>query len=950
MRRYSEELRRKRGIEVQIRVGLNSGEVVVRAIGSDLRMDYTAVGQTTHLAARMEQLAPPGRIRLTAETFRLVEGFVQVSALGEVPVKGAMEPVQVFELVAAGAARRRFEAATARGLTRFVGREQEIQVLAKAQERARAGHGQVVAPVGEPGVGKSRLFWEFTHSHRAQGWLLLESGSVSYGKASAYLPVIDLLKAYFRVNDRDEHRQIREKVIGKLLALDRALEPALPAFLALLEVPFEDPAWAALDAPQRRQRTLDAIKRLLLRESQVQPLLLVFEDLHWIDSETQALLDILVESVPTARILLLVNYRPEYQHTWGGKSYYTQLRIDPLPPESAEELLDGLLGGEPSLRPVKKLLIERTEGNPFFLEESVRTLIESHALAGERAAYRLATPIQSVEVPATVQAVLAARIDRLAPAEKRLLQAAAVVGDEVGFGLLQAIAEEPEETLRTGLAHLQGAEFLYETQLFPDLQYTFKHALTCQVAYGSLVQERRHVLHAKVVEAIEKLYADRTIEHAERLALHALRGEAWTKAVTYGRLAGTKAMTRSANREAAAYFEQSLDALRRLPESRDRLEQEIDVRFNLQASLFPLGELERMLAVLREAEDLARALDDPRRLAWALVYGNFVHNQIGHLVQGRVLGDKALAIANTLHDTGLSVVARYYRAQAHLGSDYAAAANLYRKNVRALSDELTRERYGLYGFPAVMSRGWLAWALAERGEFEEGLVAGEEGVQIAESLNHPFTMCVVYWHLSMLHRIRGELGPAARLLDQVLALAREWKIPLVGSLGAWCLAYVHSISGRAAEGLDLLRGAHAAMESMNYLLFRPLVLAHLGEAWLLGGRTDDARVAAGQAVAAARERDEHGYEAYALRLHAEIACLGEASDPQRAKQHYRQAITLAEQLGMRPLIAHCHSGLAKLYGRAGKRAESDEHFATASSMYCEMGMPFWLEKAKVEGP
>jgi class 3 adenylate cyclase/tetratricopeptide (TPR) repeat protein len=948
IQRYSGDLRRACGVEVQIRVGLNSGEVVVRAIGSDLRMDYTAVGQTTHLAARMEQLAPPGSIRLTAETLRLVEGFVQVTSLGEVPVKGVTQPVEAFELVGAGAARRRFEAATARGLTRFVGRQQELQVLGQALERARTGHGQVVAPVGEPGVGKSRLFWEFTHSHRTQGWLILESGSASYGKATAYLPIIELLKGYFRVADRDEHREIREKVIGKLLALDRTLEPTLPAFLALLEVPFDDLAWAALDAPQRRQLTLDAIKRLLLRESRVRPLLLVFEDLHWIDSETQAVLDILVESLPTTQILLLVNYRPEYQHTWGGKSYYTQLRIDPLPPEGAEELLDGLLGDDATLRPLKKLLIERTEGNPFFLEESVRTLVETHVLAGERGAYRLAAPIQTVQVPATVQAVLAARIDRLPPQEKRLLQAAAVVGDDVPFALLHAIAEQPEEVLRQGLAHLQGAEFLYETHLFPDPGYTFKHGLTSQVAYGSLLQERRRTLHAKVVEAIEKVYAERITEHVERLALHALRGEAWEKAVTYGRQAGTKAMARSANREAAAYFEQSLLALRQFPETRETVEQAIDLRFNLQASLFPLGELERMLAVLREAEDLAKALDDPRRLAWAFVYGNFVHSQTGHLVEGRALGDKALAIGETLDDRGLLVVARYYRAQAHLGSNYAAAADLYRKNVQALEGESSRERYGLYGFPAVMSRGWLAWALAERGEFEEGLVVGEEGVQIAESLDHPFTMGAVYWHLSILHRIRGELGPAARLLDRMLTLTRDWNIRLLSSLGAWSLGYVHAISGRPDEGLELLREAYAAMQSMRYLLFRPLVLVHLGEASLRAGRAEDALATAAEGLAAARERKERGYEAYALRLLAEIASSGEPSEAEKAQEQYRQAIALAEEMGMRPLIAHCRSGLARLYRRMGKRAESDKHLAVAASMYCEMGMPFWLEKAKLQ--
>jgi class 3 adenylate cyclase len=398
IRRYTEDVRHSHGIEVQIRVGLNSGEVVVRSIGSDLHMDYTAVGQTTHLAARMEQLATPGSIRLTAGTLRLAEGYVQVKPLGSVPVKGLETPIEVYELVGAGPARSRLQAAVARGLTRFVGRGGELVLLRGAMEKVGAGHGQVVAVVGEPGVGKSRLFWEFIHSHRTHGWLVLESGSASYGTATPYLPVVDLLKAYCQIEPRNDGRKIREKLTGKLLALDRALEPTLPAFLALLDVPVEDPKWEALDPSQRRQRTLDAVKRLLLRESQVQPLCLVFEDLHWIDSETQAFLDNLIESLPTARILLLVNYRPEYQHGWGSKTYYAQLRLDPLPPESAEELLESLLGTGAALQPVKQLLIERTHGNPFFLEESVRTLVETQAFVGERGAYRLAKALPSIQV------------------------------------------------------------------------------------------------------------------------------------------------------------------------------------------------------------------------------------------------------------------------------------------------------------------------------------------------------------------------------------------------------------------------------------------------------------------------------------------------------------------------------------------------------------------------
>ena len=340
--------------------------------------------------------------------------------------------------------------------------------MQQALERAGAGQGQVAALVGEAGVGKSRLVYEFVHSHHTQGWRVLESASVSYGKATPYFPVIDVLRRYGHIEDQDDTRTIRAKVTGQVLTLDEILQDTLPALLSLLDALPEDSPFLKLDPPQRRQRTLDALKRVLLRESQVQPLLLVFEDLHWIDSETQALLESLVESLPTARLLLLVNYRPEYQHGWGSKTYYTQLRLDPLPPMSADEFLQALLGDDASLAPLKPLLIARTEGNPFFLEESVRTLVETGVLVGEPGRLSPGAALPTVQVPATVQAVLAARIDRLPPEDKRLLQTAAVIGTEVPLPLLQAIAEVPEDALHRGLAHLQAAEFLYETRLFPE--------------------------------------------------------------------------------------------------------------------------------------------------------------------------------------------------------------------------------------------------------------------------------------------------------------------------------------------------------------------------------------------------------------------------------------------------------------------------------------------------
>jgi class 3 adenylate cyclase/tetratricopeptide (TPR) repeat protein len=944
VKRYASEIQRTQGIPIQIRVGLNSGEVVVGAIRNDLHMDYTAVGQITHLAARMEQIAMPGSIMMTADALRLCEGYVQVKPLGPVDVKGLREAVEVYEITGAGTVRSRLQAAAARGLTRFVGRDPELEQLRQALERAGTGHGQVVAVVGDPGVGKSRLFWEFTHSHRTQGWLILESSSVSYGKATAFLPLIDLLRAYFQIEARDEARKIREKVTGKLLSLDRALESSLPALLWLLDVSVDDPQWQRLDPPQRRQQTLDGIKRLLLRESQVQPLLLVFEDLHWIDAETQAFLERVVESLPSTHVLLLVNYRPEYQHVWGGKTYYRQLRIDPLSAESAEALLEVLLGNDAGLQPLKRLLIERTEGNPFFLEESVRTLVETKVLAGERSAYRLTTASQTLQIPATTQAILAARIDRLAPEDKRLLQAASVLGKDVPFALLQAIVEEPEETLRRGLATLQAAEFLYEARLFPDLQYTFKHALTHDVAYGGLLQERRRQFHTRIVQAIEHRYPDRLQEYVEQLSHHAFKGEVWDKAAAYLRQAGAKAAARSANREAVGYFEQALAALQHLPETRETFEQAIDLRFELRPSLFALGDLQRLTEHLREAEALAQALGDQLRLGRVSLHKSHYLWSTGHAAEARASAENAQVIAEALGDLPLQVGATHYLGAVCLTSgNYRQAETFLQKVVHLLGGDRSRDRCGLTGFPAAMARGWLAWALAERGAFDEGIVYGQDGLRLAEALDHPYSWIAASWGPAHLYRLRGEISHAVRLLERALSLCRDWDILILSGTTAGLLGFVYVLSGRVAEGLSLLSEAQESEKQ-----YQTLIITHMGEACLLTGRVDKAIAFADRALTFAQERGQQGYEAYALRLLGEIAAREDPLDIGKAEDHYRQALALAEELGMRPLIAHCHVSLGKLHRRTGKQQQAKEYLTTGVSMMREMQMGLWLEKAEAE--
>jgi tetratricopeptide (TPR) repeat protein len=940
-------------VPVHIRVGLNAGEVVVRAIGSDLHMDYTAVGQTTHLAARMEQMAMPGSILLTQAALRLAEGYVQVTPLGPVPVKGVAAPIDVFELVGATALRRRLQTAVARGLSPFVGRQPELEALQQALARAGTGHGQVVALLGEPGVGKSRLVYEFLQSHHTQGWLRLESGSVSYGKATAYLPVCDLLKAYCRIEDRDDLRTVRAKVTGQLLTLDEALQDTVPAVLALFEALPSDSPFLALDPLQRRRRTLEALKRVLLRESQVQPLLLVFEDLHWIDSETQAVLDMLVESLPTARVLLLVNYRPEYQHGWGSKTYYTQLRLDPLPEASADSLLQALLGDAAALVPLTRLLIARTQGNPFFLEESVRTLVETGVLSGGRGAYHLAQPLESLQVPATVQALLAARIDRLPPEDRRLLQTAAVIGTEVPWPLLQAIADTPDEALYRSLAHLQAAEFLYETSLFPERAYTFKHALTHEVASGNLLHERRRALHARIVEALETLVGDRRDDQVERLAQHALRGEVWDKALTYGRQAGDKAQTRSAYREAVTFYEQALVARDALPDSRAATEQAIDLRLGLRTVLAALGEAPgRMLDHLRHAETLAAALGDPLRLGH--VYATLSTHcwSTGQVDRAIDYSQRTLALADTLEHIGL-------QAQAHLSlgrvygdsGDYARAIASLAWNVARLQGELRYARFsGRNSIVAAASRTYLSYCHAERGTFTEGFALAEEALRIAESVSHPFSMVEACRVIGVLYLRQGDVQRAIPVLERALALCQDWHIRLLLPRQAAALGLAYALDGRVAAGLPL--AVHGVEQSVTSGQTRHLVpaIAYLSEAYLVAGRLEEAHQHAVQTLDLARQYQQRGHQAWALWLLGESTARQAFPESESAIGHYRQALALAEELGMRPLQAHCHRSLGMLYATTGQQEQARTALSTAIEMYRDMQMTFWLPETETALP
>jgi predicted ATPase len=870
----------------------------------------------------------------------VAEGYVQVKPIGPVNVKGMAEPVEVYELAGAGAARTRLQAATARGLTRFVGRDGEMETLRQALEHARAGHGQVVAVVGEPGVGKSRLFYEFTHSHRAIDWLIVESGSVSYGKATPYLPLIDLLKAYFKIQDRDNQREIREKVTGKLLTLDEALKSTLPALLTLLDVAVDDNAWQGLDPAERRRRTLEAVKRILLRESQVQPLLVVFEDLHWIDSETQAFLDSLIESLPTARFLLLVNYRPEYQHGWGSKTYYSQIRIDPLPPESAMEVLGALLGDDRALLPLKDLLIVRTEGTPFFLEESVRTLVEMNVLGGERGNYRLAKSIGSIQVPASVQAVLAARIDRLTLEAKQLLQCASVIGKDFPFALLQGVAELSEENLRRELGHLQAAEFIYETRLFPDLEYTFKHALTHEVAYGSLLQNRRHTHHARIVEAIEKLYSDRLTEQVERLARHATRGELWEKAVDYLHQAGKKAAIRSATQEAITYFEQALDVIKHLPEGKQTIEKAINIRVDLGPTListkgFGATETEDNYTRARVLCDRLGETPQLFPVLWGLAR---MHDVRGELMKGRYLSEQLLIIAEHAQEPALLLEA-HHQNWANLSAlgELTVAWSHMEQGFSLYDPQKHRDHAFRYGGhdPGVCCGYHAAEVLWLLGYPDHALRRSRESLALAHELAHPSTLTSAMFFAAWFHQERGEKQAVQARVEENMMIATEhgfsrWRMQ-TNYLRAWLLVETGEKNAGIAQMVNVLSTERAAA-SQRWSTHQAALLA---DAYRKTGQTAAGLKVVTDALTRARQTDCRYYEAELQRIKGELLLGQVTADELEAEACFQNALKIARGQSAKSLELRAAMSLSRLWQGQGKRDEARKLIAEIYGWFTE---------------
>ncbi|MCP4668030.1 MAG: AAA family ATPase, partial [Deltaproteobacteria bacterium] len=780
---YAERLKRDNGLEFQARIGLNTGPVVVGSIGDDLRMDYTAQGDTSNLASRMEGLAKPDTVLVSGNTYKLAENYFEFESLGKVRVKGKEAPQETYVLLRPSEVGTRIAASAARGLTRFVGRNRELETIKEAFDRARSGQGQVVGIVGEAGVGKSRLLFELINELPKGEFTYLEGHCLHYGSAMPYLPILDIFRSYIGVKEGEQEHVIRQKMKERILGLDENLKSVIPPFQEFLSLKVEDEEYAKLEPKEKREKTFEAIRDLLVRGSQERPLILAVEDLHWIDKTSEEFLDYMIGWLPNTHILLILLYRPEYTHQWGSKSYYGKVGVDQLSSGTSAELVRAILGGGDVAPELRELILGRASGNPFFMEELTHSLLENGAILKKQDQYVLKAKPSDIKVPDTIQGIIAARMDRLEEGLKRIMQVASVIGREFAFRILQAITEMKED-LKSNLLNLQGLEFIYEKSLFPELEYIFRHALTQEVAYNSLLVKRRKEIHERIGKAIEELYPERLEEFYEMLAYHYSRSDSLEKACRYSRLSGEKAQASYSHREACDFYKGAIDILNKLPETVENKKEKMGALHLMRLPLMFLGFPEGALDLLREGERLSKELGDERCLAR-------FHNVMGMYYSFKgdpQLGVKYLegAFKEARKNRDLELMAPLAFG---LFTSYIPAGEYYKiadmaPEVIDLIEKAERESdfFSMGGNQYSQLCSYCGQAMGFLGDFDEGKAFLEKGLGNAVKMNDLIALGFVEIQYGIVYLAKGDWESSKEHFEKGIRHSEEAKFALASAM------------------------------------------------------------------------------------------------------------------------------------------------------------------------
>jgi len=947
---YGEKLEKECGIDFKIRGGLNSGLVIVGSVGDDLRMDYTAIGDITNLASRMESMAQPGTVLVSADTHRITRDYFNFESLGEVSVKGKDEPVEAYQLIETSQIETRIGASVARGLTPFVGRRRELDALKEVFEKARSGQGQVVGVVGEAGVGKSRLVLEMKGMLAKEECTCLEGDCLHYGGSMAYLPFLDMLRNYFDIKEVDREFIIKKKIADRIDQLDKNLNGTLPPLHEILSLKVEDEGYLKLDIQGKREKTFEAIRDLLIRESQDKPLVLIVEDLHWIDRTSEDFLSYLIGWLAGARIMLVLLYRPEYTHQWGSKSYYSQVRVDQLSTGTSAELVQSILEEGEMVPELRELILSRAAGNPLFMEEFTHSLLENGSIQRKDNQFVLSRNASDIQVPDTIQGIIAARMDRMEESLKRIMQVASVIGREFAFRILQAIIGMQEE-LKSHLLNLQGLEFIYEKSLFPELEYIFKHALTQEVAYNSLLLKRRKEIHQRIGEAIEELYPDRLEDFYETLAYHYKQGESFDKAIDYLIKSGEKSHDRYALEESHHYFEEAFNILSTKP---DRTKDEDTILFDLLIkwafTFICRGDWSGAIDMLSANQELAES-GDKARLGMFYVWlsaGLFGREKIkdSHKYLSR-----ALKLGEEIGDQKVICYACAWQGWTQFEFGLLDEALAYAERAQEISQSLESDHF-LYdrimcvkGFSyfykgEVKKCLTVCEALVEYGQSHANnrcLFLGQCGTGLVYFMDGDFPTAIECYKqaievsadpgyiyagkmfLAMAYVANGQFQEAKGILQQIITHSEKFGYELWGTPAKMYLGIILMSEGHMNQGLKMIEGAQRLLlengRKCQYAMSEYL----LGKIYLQ-------MVEKSAPVKLTTLVRNIGFLAKNLPFAAK-----------KAESHYNKTIEVCREIGAKGMMGMSYLDLGILYSTKGEKAQAKEYLSTAIELFdqCE---------------